>query len=324
MKFRVLTLVASLMIAGSLSAQTMTDVINEFNLGVEKLNNQEYEVSIGHLNKTIELSDAVGAEADDMKAKAQEQIPKVYYRMGQQFMKRKKFANAIPNMEKTIEFATLYDNNADIKAKAEKYLPSLNMAEGQRLLKTKDYDGALEYFNTSLEQNPKLYKAEFGKAMAYMGLNEEADMKEAFARASAGAEAKGDTKTLGQINGAMNNYYNRAINEEMSMLDPEEVDYTYVLEACDNALAANPNNPHALFILASIANKEDRHYDAIELAGKAAKYETDAMKLSGIYYELGLGLDKTSQYDKACEAYQQVTEDPYLTMAEKKMVDICD
>ncbi len=43
MKFRVFAFLGAILMAGSLSAQTLTDVINEFNTGVEKLNNQEYQ-----------------------------------------------------------------------------------------------------------------------------------------------------------------------------------------------------------------------------------------------------------------------------------------
>ena len=59
MKLRVLAIFGAILMAGSLSAQTMTDVINEFNTGVEKLNNQEYDVSIEHFNQVLALADKV-------------------------------------------------------------------------------------------------------------------------------------------------------------------------------------------------------------------------------------------------------------------------
>ena len=70
MKFSVLTFFATVLLAGTLSAQTMTDVINEFNKGVEKLNNQEYDASVEHFNQVLSLAEGVGAEADEMKVKA--------------------------------------------------------------------------------------------------------------------------------------------------------------------------------------------------------------------------------------------------------------
>ena len=53
MKLRALLIIGGTLLAGTLTAQTLTDVINEFNTGVEKVNNQEYEVSIEHFNQVI-------------------------------------------------------------------------------------------------------------------------------------------------------------------------------------------------------------------------------------------------------------------------------
>ena len=71
MKLRALFIIGGMLLAGSLTAQTLTEVINDFNTGVEKLNNQEYEVSIEHFNQVLSLAEQVGAEANDMKASAQ-------------------------------------------------------------------------------------------------------------------------------------------------------------------------------------------------------------------------------------------------------------
>ena len=79
MKFRVIVLSIGLFAAGIVTAQTtLTDVINEFNSGVEFLNNQEYDGAIGHFNQTILLAGQVGDEANEMKVKAEDQIPATY------------------------------------------------------------------------------------------------------------------------------------------------------------------------------------------------------------------------------------------------------
>ena len=69
------------------------------------------------------MAATVGDEANDMKASAEKQIPSAYYRQATVFMKRKQYDNAIPYLEKTVEFATLYNNNEDISKKASGYLP---------------------------------------------------------------------------------------------------------------------------------------------------------------------------------------------------------
>ena len=103
MKLRVLAILGGVLLTSMLSAQTLTDVINEFNTGVEKLNGQEYEVSLEHFNQVLTLAGQVGAEADDMKAQAENMIPSAYYRQATVFMKKKQYEHAIPYLEKTIE-----------------------------------------------------------------------------------------------------------------------------------------------------------------------------------------------------------------------------
>ena len=77
------------MLTATLTAQTLTDVINEFNEGVSKVNNQEYDAALEHFNQVLTLAETVGAEAEEMKGKAQEQIPQAYYRQATLFLKGK-------------------------------------------------------------------------------------------------------------------------------------------------------------------------------------------------------------------------------------------
>ncbi len=322
MKLRVLAILGGILLAGSMSAQTLTDVINEFNTGVEKLNNQEYEVSIEHFNQVITLAETVGDEAADMKSKAEAQIPGAYYRQATMFMKRKQYDNAIPFLEKTVEYATLYNNNEENKAKAAKYLPKLYVMEGNQAWKNKSFDEAHGYFDKALAVNENLYQAHQGKGMVFLDQGESDAMLAEFAMAKEGALAKNDTKTIGAVNGAIDSYYNKFITEELEMVDPEDLDYSYVVEACENALGANPENPRALYHLALVSNKKSAHDAAVDYALQALQFETEAVWLSAINFELGSAYQSNSAYDNACEALKKVVEEPFLTRAEKKIGSI--
>lgn len=319
MKFRVLATLAGVLVAATLSAQTLTDVINEFNTGVEKLNGQEYVVALEHFNQVLTMAEVVGAEADDMKAQAEKQIPATYYRQATTFMKRKQYDNAIPYLENTVETAALFGNNEEISKKAAGYLPQLYVREGNAKRKNKSYDDAIELFDKAIAMNPNLYQACQGKGMVYLEQDETEEMMKCFNNAKEGAIAKNNTKAIDQINGVIDSYYNNFIMEEVGAIDPEENDYSYVVEACENALAANPDNPRALYHLALVANKSDQAQNAIEYCQKALQYEKEVIWMSAINFELGSAYQSTKQYDEACMALQKVTEDPFLDRAEKKI-----
>lgn len=322
MKLRALAIIAGVFMAGSLSAQTMTDVINEFNEGVSKINSQEYESSLEHFNQVLTMAEVVGDSASDLKSKAQEQIPLAYYRQATLFLKRKQYDNAIPNLEKTIELSEQFGNNGESRQKATRYLMQSYMVEGQRNLKNKSYDTSLELFDKALNMNPDLYQAHQGKGMVYLSQDETEMMLAEFNMAKEGAASNGKQDVVDEINGVIDNYFNKFIMEEMEMVDPEDNDYTYVIEACDKALAANPGNPRALYHMALIKNKEVAYDAAIDYALQALENESEPVWISAINFELGSAYQNTVEYEKACEALQNVVEEPFLSRAERKMESI--
>ena len=325
MKLRTIAMLSGILIAGALSAQTMTDVINEFNAGVEKVNNQEYDASLEHFNQVLTLAATVGDSANEMKASAEKLIPSSYYKQAMMFLKRKQYDNAIPYLENTIETATLYNNNEESKQKASKYLMQSYMREGQRNYKNKAYNESLDFYNKSLAMNGNLYQAHLGKGMVYRDQDEIDMMLEEFELAKAGALAKNDTKTLATINQAVDGYFNTIIKEEYEAIDPEEPEYEYVIEACENALNANPENARAYYYMASTYNKQSEYEQAIEAALKGLASETDPIWVSALNLELGSSYQNTNEYDKACEVLKLVVEEPFLTKAEKKIGSIgCD
>ena len=319
MRLRVLAILVVTLLVTSVSAQTLTDVINEFNAGVEKVNNQEYEASVEHFNQVLALAETVGEEASDLKTRAEEQIPSAYYRQATLFLRRSQFDNAIPHLEKTIELAAQYNNNEDIKGKASNYLLQSYMREGQRNFSNKSYEDALDYFDKALAMNDGIYQAHQGKGMIYLAQDDRDNMLEEFNLAKEGAAARNDTETIDQINGQIDSYFNQFILEEMEMVDPEENDYTYVVEACENALAANPENPRALYHLCLVNNKNVEYDAAIEYGLKALESETDPVWISAINFELGSAYQNTVEYEKACETFRKVMEEPFLSRAERKM-----
>jgi len=322
MKLRVIAMFGGMLIAGSLSAQTLTDVINEFNAGVEKVNNQEYDASLEHFNQVLSLAEVVGDSASDLKKSAEELIPASYYKQALLFLKRRQFDNAIPYLEQTIEKSNEYNNNEEPNQKATRYLMQSYMMEGQRNFKNEAYDEAIANFDKALAMNENLYQANLGKGMIYYAQNEPEMMMEEFNKAKQGAMAKNDTETVHQINEKLDDYYNRFITEEMEMLDTEDPDYQYVIEACGDALHANPENPRALYHMALISNKKVEYDAAIDYAMKALNSEKDPVWISAINFELGSAYQNTAEYDKACEALKKVVEEPFLSKAEKKMASI--
>jgi tetratricopeptide (TPR) repeat protein len=322
MKLRTIVILGGILIAGSLSAQTMTDVINEFNAGVEKVNSQEYDASLEHFNQVIAMAKTVGDSAAELKTNAENLIPASYYKQALLFLKRKQYDNAIPYLEKTIETASQFNNNEESSEKAGKYLMQSYLMEGQRSYKNKSYPESLGFYDKALALNEELYQAHLGKGMVFKDMDEISPMLEEFAMAKTGALDSNDTKTVETINQAVDGYYNDMIKDEFDAIDPEEPAYDYVMEACEKALSANPDNARAYYYMAAIYNKKIEYDQAIEASLKGLASETDPVWISALNFELGSSFQNTAEYDKACETLQKVVEEPFLSSAEKKMGSI--
>ena len=325
MKKRALTIaMATILVSGPLFAQTLTDVINEFNTGVESLNEQSYDSALAQFNACLELCEVVGEEADDMKEQAREQVVGTYYRQAITLMKRRQYDKALPALEKTVALSAEYEKNPEFAENAKKYLPSLYLREGNVQRSQGNYDEALSIFDKALEMQPSLYKAHQGKGLVYKETNDIGKMLEEFSVAKDKAVEEGDEEVVDNINSAINGHYRALIEEELMMIDPEEADYTFLLDICEEAIEANKKNGYAYWQAASAHNKMVEYDSAIEYAEKGVAVETDPVMLSALYYELGIAYQNTVRYADACDAYNKVTEEPFTTRAEKKMMTTPD
>jgi tetratricopeptide (TPR) repeat protein len=325
MKKRALIIATALiLVSGTIFAQTLTDVINEFNAGVESLNGQSYETALTQFNSSLELSEAVGEEANDMKEQAREQIVGTYYRQAITLMKRKQYDQALPALEKTVTLSEEYDKKPEFAENAKKYLPSLYLREGNVQRAQGNYDEALSFFDKAIEMQPDLYKAHQGKGIVFKETDDIDKMLEEFSIAKEKALEEGDQSFIDDINSAINGHYRALIEEELMMIDPEEADYTFLIDICDEAIEANENNGYAYWQAAMAYNKMIDYDTAIEYAEKGVEFESDPVMLSALYYELGQAYQNTVRYADACEAYNKVTEEPFTSRAEKKMMTTPD
>jgi len=323
MKKRVLAIIAGLFsLTGILLAQTYADVVIEYNSAVRCLNNQAYDSAFTYLNNTLDMSNTVGAEAAEMEKASKEQLVYANYSQAYTLEKRKKYNEAIPFYKESVRLSEEYSVKEETAGKAKRKIVSTSMRAGQAAYSSKEYDVALEHYDRVLSMAPSVYQAHQGKGLVYEKLDQVDDMLGEFAIAMDKASEKGDEKVIKAINSKLNSYYLGLIDEELMMIDPEEADYSYLVDICDQALEANEQNAFAAYNAISAKNKEINYDAAIEYGTKIIQFEDeiDANLLSAIYYELGVAYQNSVMYKEACAAYEKVTEEPFFTKAENKMM----
>jgi len=287
-------------------AQTPLDpIIAKFNDGAAKVNASDFKTAIADFEEVIVLAEKVGPTANDLKTKAQTQLPVLYYQVASAAMKAKKFDEAIPNLEKTIELADLYANNAPTKEKAVKYLPALLTGVGSQKFKEKSYPEALAKFDEALKYDANYGKAFLGKGLVYADQFKEKEMLDNLGKAIELSKAAADAKTVEQAQIRLGLYYVTQGNINLSEVDPEDIDYEPAIASFEKAITFNPAAADPYYMLALIWNKSDAFDKAIENGTKALLYETDPNKIAAINFELGTAYVGNVEYTLACEAFNK-------------------
>lgn len=307
------------MLSGIVQAQKMDDVIKLFNEAAEKTNKGDYQTAISDFEKVLEVGAAVGDSANDLVSKSKEQLPVLYWQVAAAQLKQRKFEEAIPTLEKTVEYATAFENNAATRERAEKMLPQVYTAVATQKFRDKDFNGAVEVYDKAIKQDPNNSKAYLGKGLAYAELKNEKNMVESLEKAIQLSKAENDPKTAETAVQKLTRYYTDLGDEELANLDPVDKDFSVAIEFYNKALAYDAKAADANYKMALIFNQKLDYDKVIEHCNKALESETVDVKIAAIQLELGNAYFNIAQYPKACEAYKKAMVGPIEEMAAKRI-----
>jgi len=305
-------------VTGMIYAQTINDVINLFNDAAEKTNKGEYETAISDFEELLVVAPKVGEEANDLLGKAKEQLPVLYWQIAAANLKQRKFEEAIPALEKTVELATEFNNSTSSKDRATRTLPQVYTAVGTMKFRDKDFTGSVEMFKKALQYDNNNTKAYLGIGLSYAEMEDEKNMVDNLEKVIQLGKAENDEKSVETAVQKLCMYYTDLGNMEMAAVDPVEKDFTYALEFYELALGYDPKFPDANYKLAMIYNLKFDYDKAIEHANNALETETVDVKIAAIQLELGNAYFNIAQYKEACEALNKAMVGEIAEMAARR------
>jgi tetratricopeptide (TPR) repeat protein len=317
---KILFLIAAVVVTvtGMVKAQTMNEVINLFNDAAEKTNKGDYQTAIIDFEQLLPIAEQVGDSATDLAGKAKEQLPILYWQVAAGHLKQRKFDEAIPALEKTVELATEFNNNATTMERAARMLPQVYTAVGTQKFREKNYADAISTFSKAVKVDNSYSKAYLGIGLAYAEMEDEKNMIENLEKAIELAKAEKDEKTVETAVFKLTKYYTDLGDLELENVDPVDKDFTYAIEFYTQALEYDPASSDANYKLALIFNQKFEYDKAIEHCNKALESETVDVKIAAIQLELGNAYFNIAQYPQACEAYNKAMVGPIEEMALKR------
>lgn len=315
--FRIAITAILLFVSALINAQTINEVINVFNTGADEVNAGSFEAAIAKFEECIQLANKLGEEGDEVKARAQEQIPTIHYRIALDTYKEKDIEGAISWFEKTVEACDKYGNE-DIKAKSLNYIPQLYYAQGSTQFRNEEIEEALASFDKAIEYRPDYSRAFLGKGLVYKKLEQEENMFLALDKAIETGNSSGDDKTAAAAAKTARDYL---VVAGMKALKAE--DYSSAIDFFNASFKYDDQYADPYYYMANIYNKKLEYEKAAENAKKAIQYDnSEPEKKARIYYELGNAYVGLVEYEKACEAYRNALYEPYTNVAKHKMENV--
>ncbi len=316
MKISAITLILFMSVVTLSSAQTDKDVIDSYNKGVQLLNS-DTKAAIAAFEKCISLADEVeelGDKAAESKKMAQDQIPKLYYKLAVESYKKRDFQGAIDNFKKTSETGKKYGNTA-LAQKSERLIPRVYYAWGKQEYAKRNYENALKIFDKGLSISPNLASAWLGKALVYDKLKQEAKMKEAADKAIQIAGNIHDQKTLSAAKKFMRTYtYNHAVLSIQANKTDEALKYL------NSSIDYGNNSPDVYYEIAKIYTQKGRYSEALSDINKAISLDHgNEITKARYYYTLGKIYEKTGKKAEACSAFKKALHPPYEESAKYEL-----
>jgi len=284
----------------SVFAQTMDEAGEKYNEGNEKYAAKAYADAIISFEEALNICNTVGAEADGLKGNVEKQLNNSYYKNGITLYKKKKFDDAIAEMQKS---ASLAETLGDVskKSKSMGYVSKIRTTKGQTLVKSGKVDEAIAEFDMALEINPKSYKTYFSKAVAYKAKGDINLMLENVDKTIEYGE--GNEKAAKYVAKAKKLASSTLFNEGSAELGKEHG--AKAAEYFNASMKYAAGTSDSYYYLAIAYNKAKQYTNAIESANKALEL-TEGDK-SDIYFEIGQAEEGNGNTAGACAAYKKVS-----------------
>jgi tetratricopeptide (TPR) repeat protein len=319
------------LMATTVFAQTKTDAIKLYNVGLEEANANNYEAAISSLTQALNIANQLGPDGEDIKNRAEQQIPTVYYRQAvaqyKEFQSTKSLESlsaAIEAFREVVQVGNEYgDDRVAPRAKAN--IPRLLYTKSVLNYSSDNLEAAMTAVDAALNENSNYATAYYHKAKIIKKQNDTDndgiidenvdELLNWYDQAIEKAEATDNSEIAEKAREAAHDEL-LAVGTRQS----EEGSIDAAIESLNTALKYDNKSADVYYRLAEASNKKGNYNKAIEFATQALDHEnggkTDKAK---IYFELGYAHQTLGNKSVACDAFSNALFGSFKSPAEHKM-----
>lgn len=307
-------LVVTLFAVTQSNAQSLEDVINTFNEGTTLAQDGKNREAIQRFERVLTMSDRVGGEANDIKTRAQNQIPVLYFAIARDLYNSNDLLAAARAFTEAAEQATKYGNQ-QLAQRSRQAVPQIYLAQGNAFLRNEQLDQALEMYDRALAARPAYAAAYYQKGLVYRQMENLDEALNYFDRAIQIGSSSNEANIVSNATNAARNFL--LLRGVTAM---ENRQYRPSTELLRQALQYDDQNADVHYRLAEVYNKQALWAPAIDHAQKALQFETGGRTdRAKIYFELGYAQKNSGSFNAACESFANAAFGSFRAAAEHAM-----
>jgi tetratricopeptide (TPR) repeat protein len=307
-------LVVTLVAFTSVKAQSYEDVIIAFNQATELAQQGNHTQAITAFERVVTISEQVGAEADEIKTRAQNQLPTLHFIIARDLFSAQQLMEAAQAFKEAAEVAERFGNQ-QIAQRSLQAVPQIYLRQGNIHLRNEEFDLALSMYDEALSYQPAYAAAIYQKGLVYRQQEDLENSLIYFDRAIQVAAQARDTDIGTRASQAARNFLLLRGVEAM-----ENNRFRPSTQLLRQALEYDNDNAEVHYRLSEVYNKQALWTNAIEHANRALQLEqggrTDRAK---IYFELGYALKNQGNESAACDAFTNAAFGSFRNAAEHFM-----
>ncbi len=307
-----LILFIGLLASNVMGQSTYEDAVKLYNSAGEKAKAKNFDDAISSYKQAAEIGEQLGtAQGTDIKARSEQQIPKVYLNKAGNLFNAFRSSKQIPDLdiaisafEKAVVISKEY-GDVQVERRAAGYVPQLYFQKANMLFKRENYAGADEALDQAIRANANYAQPYYQKGLVAKKLDPE--NIDIVLRWFDQAIAVGTKTNRGQVvRQATKAAHNELLYHGASLI--ESGDYNKSIELLEHALNYDDESADVYYRLAEAHNKKGSYDNAIENANLALKYEQGGKNdKAKIYFELGLAYKSKNMKAEACSAYNDAS-----------------
>ena len=309
-------IVVSALFGVSLSAQDRNEVITVYNEGAKAMQT-DVPAAIAAFEKVITLSDQVGETADDLKQKAVQVLPGLYYKLAATAYNEKKPTEEIIQAAKTAYAMADKFGSAAHKENSNKILVNGYYRMATDFFSANDFDNALLAFDSVLTLNPDHIASIYNKALIFKNQDDAAAFEENIDLFLGKLVPEKDDEKAVTAKGVALEYF-RAAGSKASAAN--KLDEALGLL---NKAAKYGDDKTLFYFFADVYNKQNNFKSGAEYAQKGLDLETgDAEAKAMFYYQLAVAQAGKGETSAACASFRNALYGPFAEAAKAQRTNL--